>query len=502
MGFRVREYEAEGKFSGALDLEAIGRAVPMSEIEESLARAGVDTAHERKLNVAVTVLVVIAMSLWRDKSIGRVLRMVSQGLRFVWWDPDIELAGESALAYRRRQVGARPLWELFHRVCQPMATPDTPGAFQFGLRLMAIDGAVVDVADTPANARVFGRSGSTSSRGQSAFPQVQAVYLCECGTHGIVDCGFWSYRTSERVGAARVLRSVRGDMLVMYDAGLHSFDLLLGIRKRGGHALGRLPDHVKPEVIRALSDGSLLARLAPSDRHRRRNGEHLIVRIIEYTVTDPALPGYGETRRLVTTLLDETAQPAFEIACAYHERWEVEITIDEIETHQGKLSARPLRSLTPVGVIQELYGLLIAHFAVRHLMHEAALVADIDPDRLSFVHALTVIQQAVPEFQMVHPDQLDQLHARLLRDIAAGRLPPRRPRSNPRVVKRKMSKFRLKRSEHFQWPQPSRPFRASVSVLMVLDLTHIPVQTTSIDSQPTMPVCPLPVRQPLAEMLI
>jgi hypothetical protein len=480
MGFRVRAYETRGKFSEALTLAAIGRAVPMAEVEQALAEVGLDTARERKLTMAVTMLVVIAMSLWREKSIGLVMRMVSQGLRFVWWDPDIDLPGDSALAYRRKQLGARPLQALFRRVCRPMATEQTPGAFQFGLRLMAIDGAIVDVADTPANERVFGRSGSSRHRGQSAFPQVQAVYLCECGTHAIVDAGFWPYRTSERVGAKRVLRSVTSGMLVMYDSGFHSFDMLRDIRERGAHALGRLPAGVQPTVIRVLSDGSRLAELAPSDRQRRRNGERLLVRIIEYTVTDPALAGYGETRRLVTTLLDEIAYPALDLAWLYHERWELEITIDEIETHQLKLSHRPLRSLTPVGVIQELYGLLIAHYALRFLMHEAALQAGTDPDRLSFAHALTVVQQAVPEFQMVHPDQVDQLYARLLRDIAAGRLPPRRPRVNPRVVKRKMSKFLLKRPEHYRWPQPCQPVRDSVVVPAMLGPARISLQTPSI----------------------
>ncbi len=176
------------------------------------------------------------------------------------------------------------------------------------------------------------------------------------------------------------------------------------------------------------------------------------MRIVEYTITDPVLVGYGEVHRLVTTLLNPVVAPALEVACAYHERWESELVIDELDTHQ-RLAARTLRSLTPVGVIQELYALLIAHYAVRTLMHEAALQAAIDPDRLSFVGALRVLHNAIPEFQMTAPDQLPHLYHRLLRDIAAKRLPPRRLRVNPRVVKRKMSSFRLKRPEHFHPPR-------------------------------------------------
>jgi len=165
-----------------------------------------------------------------------------------------------------------------------------------------------------------------------------------------------------------------------------------------------------------------------------------------------------------TTLFDPRLYPALDLACAYHERWEVELVIDEMDTHQ-RLAGRPLRSLKPVGVIQELYGLLIAHYAIRVLMHEAAVQAGVDPDRLSFVHALRVIRDAIPEFQMTTPDQHPQLFSRLLADIATGRLPERRLRSNPRVVKRKMSNFHLKRSEHYHWPQPTRPFRQAVALI-------------------------------------
>jgi len=207
-----------------------------------------------------------------------------------------------------------------------------------------------------------------------------------------------------------------------------------------------------------------LAHLRPSDYQRRKQGERLLVRIIEYTLSDPALPGYGETHRLVTTLFEPETYPALDLACAYHERWEIEMAIDEVDTHQ-RFVGRPLRSLEPVGVIQELYDLLIAHYAVRFLMHEAARQADLDPDRLSFVHALRVIADAIPEFQMVTLDQLEQLYIRHLQDIAEGRIPERRQRSNPRVVKRKMSNLRLRRPEHQHWPQPTLPFRQLVALI-------------------------------------
>jgi len=462
MGYIIREIEVESKFSSQLTLEAIGQPVPMNEIKAVLREEGAQEMRERKLNMAVVVLLVIAMNIYTHLSIGHVMRKMAQGLRFIWPDPTYRLPKDNAITYRRYQLGARPLVALFHRVCRPMATERTRGAFLFGLRLMAIDGTVEDVPDTPENAAVFGRH--HGDRGDSAFPQVRGVYLVECGTHAIVDAGFWPCRISERVGGFRMLRSVEPGMLVMWDRGLHDYDMIAAVRRRGAHVLSRLPSNIKPKRVRRLPDGSYLAYLYPSDYKRRKRGQRLLVRIIEYTLTDPALPGYGEDHRLITTLLDHKASPALDLACAYHERWESELVIDEMDTHQ-RLVGGTLRSLKPVGVIQELYGLLIAHYAIRSLMHEAALQTGVDPDRLSFVHALRVIHDAIPEFQMTVPDQLPQLYARLLRDIADGRLPPRRLRSNPRVVKRKMSKFRLKRPEHSHWPQPTYPFRQAVALI-------------------------------------
>jgi hypothetical protein len=462
IGYRLREIKAESKFSQELNLPMIESIVPRATIAAVLAAEGRFTERERKLNLLVTVLLVIMMNLYTADSIGAVLEKMAQGLRYIWPDPDYQVPNASAVSYRRDQVGARPVVALFHQICQPLAEPDTPGAFLFGLRLMAIDGTTEDVPDTPANEAAFGRH--ESDRGPSAFPQVKGVYLVECGTHAIIDAGFWPAHTSERVGGLRLLRSVTTGMLVMWDRGFHDYDMFVQAQQRGAHVLARLPAHVKPLRLRTLADGSYLAYLRPSDYQRRKKGERLLVRVIEYTLTDPNLPGWSETHRLVTTLLDPDAYPILELVCAYHERWEIEITIDEIDTHQ-RLLPGPLRSRKPVGVIQELYALLIAHYIIRTCMYQAAQQARLDPDRLSFIGAVRVLQQAVPEFQMTTPEQLPALYQRLLQDIARKRLSPRRLRSNPRVVKRKMSNFKLKRAEHRVWPQPTVPsFREAIEV--------------------------------------
>jgi hypothetical protein len=461
MGFTIREIDAECKFSSALMVEALDHAIPQHAIHQALAQHGLAPQRDRKLTLALTVWLVIALHLYPTVSIAGVLQKLARGLRFIWADPSLLLPGDSALAYRRAQLGAPPIVTLFKELCQPIATPQTRGAFLFGLRLMALDGTTEDVPDTPANAAMFGRH--SSGRGASAFPQLQGVYLAECGTHVVVDAGFWPCHTSERVGGFRLLRSVRRGMLVMWDRGFHDFDMLLAVRCRQAHVLSRLPAHVKPLPLRPLPDGSVLAYLLPAEEARRRRGERLLVRVITYTITDPALPGYGEQHRVITTLLNPRLAPAHAVACAYHERWEIEVVIDEIDTHQ-RLVGRTLRSLTPAGVIQEVYGVLLAHYAVRVLMHEAALQAEVDPDRLSFVQALEVVRDAVPEFQMVAEGQRRALYERMLQDIAAKRLPARRPRSNARVVKRKMSNFKLKRAEHYHAPTPHGTFRDAVQI--------------------------------------
>jgi hypothetical protein len=461
LGFTIREIDAECKFSRALTVEALARAIPSDAIRSVLEQQAATEERARKLSMLVVVWLVIGLHLYTTLSQGAVLAKLARGLRLIWPDPSIRLPGDSALSYRRTQLGARPLVALFHQLCQPLATSQTRGAFLFGLRLMAIDGVVEDLPDTPANATYFGRH--TSARGNGAFPQLQGVLLAECGTHVIIDCGFWPCHTSERKGGFRVLRSLVRGMLVTWDRGFHDFDMIVGARARGAHVLGRLPGGVKPQRIRTLADGSYLAYLYPSEYARRKRGERVLVRVISYTITDPALPGYGQSYRVITTLLNPRHAPAHELACAYHERWEIEIVIDEIDTHQ-RLAARTLRSRTPVGVIQEVYGLLLAHYAVRTLMHEAALAADCDPDRLSFVHALEIVRDAVAEFQLVRESQQSALYTRLLQDIAAKRLPERRPRVNPRVVKQKMSNFKLKRAEHYRPPKPKGSFRDAVVI--------------------------------------
>ena len=461
MGYMIRQIETNAKITDEVRLEALETAVPYATLQAVVQEHDLQRQRKRKLSAEMGLLLAIAMNLYSHLSLGQVACKLVQGLRYIWPGPNFSPASKGAVSQVRYEIGAKPVVDLFHRVCRPMTGPDCPGAFLFGLRLMALDGTDETTPDTAQNAKVFGRH--TGGRGDSCFPQLKAVYLEEVGSHAIVDAGFWPIHISERKGGLRLLRSVVKGMLLMWDTGFHSFEMAQKTLHRKAHFLGRLPAGVKPVLVRCLPDGSRLVSISPAD-HQTHLQKRLMVRLIEYTVTDPALPGYGERRRLITSLLNWHRYPALPLAQAYHERWEIEITIDETDTHQ-RLAFHPLRSQKPVGVIQELYGLLLAHYAVRKVMLEAAQLAGLDPDRMSFTNALCLIGEAIPEFQHTAPHQHPALYQRLLEDIARFRLPPRKPRTNPRVVKRKMSNFEKKKPEHYHVPQPKSSFAEAILIL-------------------------------------
>jgi Transposase DDE domain len=273
------------------------------------------------------------------------------------------------------------------------ATPDTQGAFYAGLRLMALDSFVVDVPDSPANARVFGRPGS--GRSPAAFPQARVLALCEVGTHVLWRTLTKPCHRSEVTMAAYLLRFLQEGMLLLWDRGFLSYHLVHQVLQRRAHLLARIKNNLVFRPIRRLRDGSYLAKLYRSPAHRDRDEGGLLVRIIEYTLNDPGRSGLGEKHRLLTTLLDAARHPAKRLIVLYHERWEEELAIDELKTHQRE---RPvLRSETPAGVVQEIDGLLLAHFVVRVLMSEAARRTNLPPRRLSFTGTLKVLRCRLPE---------------------------------------------------------------------------------------------------------
>lgn len=420
-------------------LGALEHSIPHHLIQEVAAAHRPAGCRARRLPAVVTLLLVIAMNLYAADALPLVLAKLLFAVRLRRTDQAVVPATKGAISQARTRLGIRPVHDLFHRVCQPLATPTTPGSFWRGFRLVALDSSTELVQDTPANARAFGRY--HSQHGTSAFPAIQVVYLLECGTHAIIDACIGRCHRSAPAAARRLLRAVTSEMLLLLDSGLCHIALVFQVHHRGIQVLGRIGTTLLLPPVAGLPDGSYLAHLyTDAPTHRSRATPFILVRVVVYTLTDPDRPGAGETHRLLTTLLDPVTYPARDLVCLYHERGEIELAFDEMDTHQRPVG-RPLRSKTPYGVIQDVYGLLLAHYAIRAVMVEAAAQIGIDPDRLSFTRTLGVLIFVIPLMGTADATTRATIRQQLLADIVAVPLPPREGRTNPRVVKRRTSKF-------------------------------------------------------------
>ncbi len=448
-------------------LEALSRFVSPETIRSVLTQAGRQTRRIRRLPATAVVWLAIAIGIWTDLDIPAIWRQVVGTLRSLFLALDAKHPPcKSALSQARTRLGACVMRQLFVATSTPIARGWTRGAFYKGMRLMAIDGVRFDMPDTPANAAAFGRPG-TRRNGQSiegAYPQLHAIFLAETGTHMVVEAYIKRGKRSEFKVATSLLRKAPPGCLVLQDRGFYGYRPLAEATGRGVHVLGRVGKHVVFTRTETFSDGSYLAVIYPSLNDKRHHTNGLTVRVIEYTLDEPNRTGHGECHRLVTTLLDADPYPAQELVVLYHERWEIELGNDELKTHQLHRQVH-LRSRTPCGVLQETYGILLAYNAVRFLMHEAALSVDIDPRRLSFIHAVRVLRETAPLMRAAPDSRLPILYAGMIQHIAQGRLPPRANRINPRVVKKKMSNFGKKRPEHYHVPQPQTTFQQSVVIL-------------------------------------
>jgi Insertion element 4 transposase N-terminal/Transposase DDE domain len=387
-------------------LEALEVALPDEVVEAAIEATGTREQRRRRLPTQLVVTLVVAMGLWASASMRHALAEVVAGwreqpqARRTSWD----LPSTAAIVQARQRAGARLFRVLFQRVAGPIATAKTKGAFLGGLRLMAVDGTTLDLADTPDNERAFGRPTTQRGHAAAAFPQLRLVALIETGTHALCDVVMRPFRCAELPAGLRLLRSVGPGMLLLWDRGFHSSAMVRRTLERGAHCLGRTRSNVILEPTELLSDGSFLAQLYPTPKARRHRVDGIEVRVIEYVLDTGDAPGQ-QVYRLITSLLDEHAFPAQVLASTYHERWEIETTLDEVKVHQWA-HPKPLRSQHPREVVQEVYGLLLAHLAIRTLMHQAALQHGTDPDRLSFVGALRVLRRAIPAAQRTAPLQL------------------------------------------------------------------------------------------------
>jgi hypothetical protein len=394
-----------GKLTDRIGIGVLARLVPRDLVDEVLAETGRKEKRSRLLPAHVVVYFVMAMAVFRD-GYEEVMRRLTGGLQFMRaWQKEWAVPTTGAISQARDRLGEAPLKMLFEQVARPLARPGTPGAWLGARRLMAIDGVKLDVPDTPANIDWLGRPGGLTRR---PFPQMQVIGLGECGTHAVVAAEIGTVGVGEREIAEKLAPSLEPGMLAIADRGFYSFQLWAEFMATGADLLFRVASGLRLPVLEILPDGSYLSVV--SSRSTRGSGfqiplsavgdprraTHIPVRVIEYTVTDSAASREPEVFRLITTILDPDDLTAAELAAAYQQRWEYEIALKEIQTQMLEAGGG-LRSKSPELVRQELWGLLLAHYAIRALMTEAAESAGLDPDRLSFIRSINVVRRQVTD---------------------------------------------------------------------------------------------------------
>jgi hypothetical protein len=389
-GSRITDYNSLG---------VIAKFFPAGKVHEILRETNRASIRERDLPAHVVVYYVIALALYMRSSYREVLRGLLEGVQWLL-DPsvNVKVAVKSGISQARSRLGAEPLQKLYEAVVAPIAKPETKGAWYRQWRLVSLDGSTLDLADTAENEEAFGRPGA--SRGSSAFPKLRFVALLENGTHVLRAARMERYSVNELTLAEQVVPALRQDMLCLADRFFPSYKLWQSAAKTGADLLWRTRRNAILTPDKHLSDGSYLSPIYPSTSDRRRNRKAVVVRVIDYHLDN--VPQADSVYRLITTVLNPEQAPAAELAALYHQRWEIETALDELKTHLRGAQII-LRSKMPELVKQEFYGLLMAHFAVRGLIHEEALEAGEDPDRLSFLHAVRVVQRRMPRFEAIPP---------------------------------------------------------------------------------------------------
>ena len=388
-----------GTSAQGFDIEQAGigvlaEAFPLETVRSILKATKREGRRRRLLPAPMMVYYIIALGLFVGVGCREVLRRLLDGAGWIWPDR-VKIATDSAITQARQRLGCEPIETLYHEQVGPIAKKKTPGAWFRSWRVVAMDGFVVDVAESEANERAFGRPGST--RGLSAYPQVRVIGFVENGTHVLFGAEMDRYDVGETTLARRILGKLRRNMLCLADRNFFCYPLWHQALTTGAKLLWRAKHQLVLPKTRKLADGSYLGKLYPSPKHRREDREGIVVRIIDYR-----LDGFRENYRLVTNIVDPAMAPALELARLYSERWTIETAVDELKTHL-RGSQVVLRSKLPELVRQDVFGLLLAHYGVRWVMHDAALYEGISADELSFVHTLRVVHRKLPWFVSFPP---------------------------------------------------------------------------------------------------
>jgi hypothetical protein len=383
---------SDRRLSDLVSVGVLTRVFPPDLVDEVIAQTGRTEQRNRTLPARVMAYFAIGMALYSEGSYEDVLSQLTDGL--AWssgWADSYRPPSKSAIFQARQRLGSEPVAALFARVAKPLATPAMAGSWLSGRRMVAMDGTCLDVADTVENAEFFARPGVNKGE-QAAFPQARIVALAECGTHAVFAAQIGKYSQSEASLTEPLLGALEPGMLLLADRGFFSFALWRKASATGADLLWRVRTDAhgpQPQHVRDLADGSWLARLQKSTEPK---SEPMLVRVLDYTIEDGR--ENPTTYRLFTTVLDPDEASAVDLAAAYTQRWEIELVLDEMKTHQ-RGPRTVLRSKSPDLVTQEIWGHLCCHYAIRTLMADAAEHSGHDPDRVSFVAALRIARQSV-----------------------------------------------------------------------------------------------------------
>lgn len=434
-------------------IRALKKILPLSRIDSILRKHNPDRRKCSKCPAAMMIWFVIAISLFGDDCYRQVFKSLHRFRRK-------STPTTGALSLARGRLGIAVLRKTFQNVVTCLCGQETGGSFYRSMKLIAVDGFVLDLPDTDANRATFGKPKNGSSEG--AFPQVRVLGLCEIGSHVIFAFLVKPIRCGEVTMARYLYQFLPPGSLLTFDINFFAYDLVKRIAEGKSCFLGRSKTGRILNPIKVLCDGSYLAKIYATDYDRIKDRNGTIIRVIDYTLDDPQRVGHQDPHRLVTSLLDAATHPAARLINVYHDRWEEEIAIDEIKTHQRTLAT--LRSLTPAGVVQEIYGMLVAHFVIRKTMFEAAERAGVPPQRISFTGAMKVLRGRLHEV----PRQrigIARWYTDLIDEISEEVLPPRRNRINPRVIKKTQSKWPRARTEHRKLPKLEKKFPEAIVML-------------------------------------
>jgi len=399
----IAEIPKGSRITDHISLGVIAKFFPRERIDSVLAATGRASKRQRDLPGHVVIYYVIALALYMQVSYREVLRCLLEGIQWLQGpNGHIKVTGKSGISQARKRVGSEPLQVLHDELVGPIAVRGskrtTKGAWYRAWRLISLDGSTLDVADTKENELAFGRP--KASRGQSGFPQIRIVSLVENGTHVLFGSRMAGYNTGEITLTREVIGNLNKGMLCLADRNFFGYKLWKQAQETGADLLWRVKKNLKLPCLRRFRDGSYMSRIYASDKDRRHDKDGIDVRVIEYTLE--GVPDAEPLYRLITTILIPKEAPAKELAALYHDRWEIENAFDEFKTHLRGAKI-VLRSKRPELVVQEFYGFMMAHFAIRGIMHEAALKANEDPDRLSYVHSVRVIRRKLISLAAIPP---------------------------------------------------------------------------------------------------